>query len=48
MSKRPALSRYGHGDICSDCGITEALVGDFISVLKIKYERPPGRQMDTV
>lgn len=26
-----ALSRYGHGDICSGCGIVEALKGDFIS-----------------
>lgn len=25
-----ALSRYGHGDICSECGVREALEGDFI------------------
>lgn len=27
----PALSRYGHGDICSNCGTLEALLGDFIA-----------------
>ncbi len=26
----PALSRYGHGDICPDCGTLEAFHGDFI------------------
>lgn len=26
----PALSRYGHGDLCSDCGMLEAFNGDFI------------------
>lgn len=26
----PALSRFGHGDICSDCGVKEAFEGDFI------------------
>lgn len=26
-----ALSRYGHGDICSQCGEIEAMTGDFIS-----------------
>lgn len=26
----PALSRYGHGDLCSDCGTMEAFHGDFI------------------
>lgn len=31
---RPALSRFGHGDICSQCGTREALEGDFIGVLK--------------
>ncbi len=25
-----ALSRYGHGDLCGDCGTREALEGDFI------------------
>lgn len=30
-SLRPALSRYGHGDICPDCGLAEAISGDFIS-----------------
>lgn len=30
----PALSRYGHGDICSDCGVREALQGDFIGKRK--------------
>ena len=27
----PALSRYNHGDICSRCGVGEALLGDFIT-----------------
>lgn len=36
----PALSRYGHGDICSECGTTEALVGDFIK----RYEK----KVDTI
>jgi len=31
MSQYPALSRYKHGNICSDCGVREALTGDFIS-----------------
>ncbi len=26
-----ALSRYGHGYICSDCGLTEAMRSDFIT-----------------
>ncbi len=26
-----ALSRYGYGKICSDCGTREALQGNFIS-----------------
>lgn len=30
-SDRAALSRYGHGDICPDCGTREALEGDFIT-----------------
>jgi len=25
-----SLSRYGHGYICSDCGMREAFDGDFI------------------
>lgn len=25
-----ALSRYGHGEICSECGVREAMHGDFI------------------
>lgn len=25
-----ALSRYGHGKICSECGTLEAFYGDFI------------------
>lgn len=29
----PALSRYGYGDICPDCGVREALEGNFISKL---------------
>lgn len=29
--KRPALSRYGHGDICSACGQKEAMEGDFLA-----------------
>lgn len=28
---RNALSRYGHGYICSDCGRVEAAKGDFIA-----------------
>lgn len=28
---RNALSRYGHGQICTHCGLREALEGDFIS-----------------
>lgn len=28
---RVALSRYGHGDLCPDCGVGEALLGDFIT-----------------
>lgn len=27
---RAALSRYGHGNICSDCGVREAFAGNFI------------------
>lgn len=27
-----SLSRYGHGYICSDCGIEEALEGNFIQI----------------
>jgi hypothetical protein len=30
-SIQTALSRYGHGDICSECGVREALSGDFIN-----------------
>lgn len=26
----PALSRFGHGDLCSDCGRREAFEDDFI------------------
>jgi hypothetical protein len=26
----PARSRYGHGDLCSECGQREAFEGDFI------------------
>ena len=26
----PARSRYGHGDLCSDCGGREAFEGDYI------------------
>lgn len=25
-----AISRYGHGEICSSCGVLEAFSGDFI------------------
>lgn len=28
--QRIALSRYGHGKICSDCGVREAFDGDII------------------
>lgn len=31
MPEHPALSRYNHGEICSDCGLREALQGDFIA-----------------
>lgn len=31
LPEYPALSRYNHGDICSDCGVREALQGDFIA-----------------
>ena len=30
QSNHPAMSRYDHGDICSDCGMREAIEGDFI------------------
>lgn len=30
-SLETALSRYGHGDICSECGTLEAFNGDFIN-----------------
>lgn len=30
LETSPALSRYNHGDICSDCGRSEAFYGDFI------------------
>lgn len=30
MFSFPARSRYGHGDLCSDCGRREAFEGDFI------------------
>jgi len=35
-SIKTALSRYGHGDICSECGTQEAWSGDFIT----KYSDP--------
>jgi hypothetical protein len=31
----PALSRFGHGDICSDCGVREAFLGDFITMRRV-------------
>ena len=31
----PAQSRYGHGDLCSECGLREAIEGDFIRELII-------------
>lgn len=31
----PALSQYGHGDICSPCGMREAFEGDFIGTQKL-------------
>ncbi len=27
----PARSRFGHGDLCSECGSREAFEGDFIA-----------------
>jgi hypothetical protein len=35
----PALSRYGHGDICSQCGTREALQGDFITLRETRNEK---------
>lgn len=37
MPPRQALSRYGHGNICSDCGTYEWIHGNFIS----KYKKQP-------
>lgn len=31
VGEYPSLSRYGHGDICSNCGIMEAFQGNFIA-----------------
>ena len=36
MFSFPALSRYGHGDLCSECGQREAFEGDFIGALIVK------------
>jgi len=33
-----ALSRYGHGDICSNCGRREAFDGDFIKAVKARHQ----------
>ena len=33
----PARSRYGHGDLCSECGEREAFEGDFISERLVKH-----------
>jgi len=30
ISEFPARSRYGHGDLCNECGRREAFEGDFI------------------
>jgi hypothetical protein len=32
MFSFPAQSRYGHGDLCSECGHREAFEGNFIAV----------------
>jgi hypothetical protein len=32
MFSFPAKSRYGHGDLCSECGRREAFEGNFIAV----------------
>lgn len=32
-----ALSRYGHGELCTDCGIFEAGCGDFIKKYGDEY-----------
>jgi len=32
MFSFPAQSRYGHGDLCADCGHREAFEGNFIAV----------------
>ena len=37
--EHPALSRYGHGDICSECGTREATEGDFIG--QVSAPKPP-------
>jgi hypothetical protein len=34
-----ALSRYGHGSICSDCGVREAVEGNFIALV-VDYSVP--------
>jgi hypothetical protein len=33
----PARSRYGHGDLCSECGQREAFEGDFIGERLAKH-----------
>ena len=33
----PAWSRYGHGDMCSDCGRREAFEGDFIRIKMLQW-----------
>lgn len=36
MFSFPALSRYAHGDLCSECGQREAFDGDFIGAHIVK------------
>ena len=51
-SLSPALSRYGHGDICPDCGTAEALYGDFITTygteLVFGYPREFIKEADSI
>jgi len=41
-----AVSRYEHGDICTDCGILEAMHGDFIQRYWDEYS--PNFPLDTL
>ena len=48
----PAQSRYGHGDLCAECGLREAFEGDFIQArlldhLALCEKRGQSRQLLT-